>query len=130
MRDIGLFTRTAVPRDFFESLLLRNGGRLPEANAPDVALQQVPLHLGNNTLYVNFDTRPEMQAYFNDEERVELEAELGFPPASYVAVHFTWGRSAFESAMKFLETIRAVCGGVINFEGAGGGIGKSPSFDT
>jgi hypothetical protein len=126
VRNLEVFTRVPVPVAALEQHLTAKGAFVNELDTPGRRDREAILAVDDHVMaYVALDTAL-AQAVFDDESLRELCDGLGFKPSSCVDVHFTSGERSFALAEGLAREFAEMWDGVIDYSGAGGGIGQRP----
>ena len=124
MRNIGLFLPQRVEPSVLEHLLVQKGG-VVEMYHEIGERRTVAIGADQTWVYINTDTSL-ADVFYDDESFEKAKAELGFEPRGYIDLHFSLASAAFDLAENFALEMQTLWGGVIDYDGAGGGIGKPP----
>ena len=123
MRDLGIFTSKPVSSQELVNFLRSYSsaiGQAFEKRAQESFLGNQP-----DVVYIA-DSTEAKQGYFSDEEKVAVEKELGSALQSYISLHFTSSDAAAALALRTAREIAQMWTGIIDYSGAGGGLGVAP----
>ena len=127
MRNIGVYTTKPVDRDALVELLREFAAQqaLGWSDPSDPGGQVILTSRSRDGIYVLKDTAV-ANGCVDGQELEAIKRAIGVSPASYVDLHFTSTPGAFPLADRLAREIQARWPGVIDYDGAGGGLGTVP----
>jgi hypothetical protein len=123
VRNLGLFTPGSIRPAEVEQFVIARGGKLAVYDDSNVLARSTILGADHDWVYVTSDTSVG-NAGFDEEELQDSREQLGFEPKAYIDLHFTSTDRAFESAENLVLEMKSVWGGVVDYSGAGGALGR------
>src|SRR5262245_36720414 len=125
MRNLGLVTKSSVSTTEVEDFVLAKGGEFQVFSGSPAPIKRGVICAGPDCVFINTDTAIS-NAYFDEDELRAEETQLGFRPQAYIDLHFTSGEGAFKLAEQLVQEMQSVWDGVVDYSGAGGGLGTPP----
>lgn len=129
MRNLGLLTKRPVSTTEVEDFVQAKGGEIQVFHGPGGTIRQLVIGVDQDWVFFAKDTAIS-NAYFDEDELRAEEAQLGFRPQAYVDLHFTSTEGAFKLAEQLVLEMQSAWDGVVDYSGAGGGLGIPPKRST
>jgi hypothetical protein len=123
VRNIGLFTQNRVDSHDLAKLVrsLAEQGSWPlEDRREEFVIGALP-----NLVFIAKDTSLS-NGCFDDGERAELQAQLGFDPQSYIDLHFSYTDDAYKLARSIGQAMQSEWRAMLDYSGTGGQLGTPP----